>query len=68
MQVIVFDPTQEIASRAEQILAASGVGVLGVGSLHALSSALVAAVPEDIVVARVRQDDDGSRLAASLLH
>jgi DNA-binding NtrC family response regulator len=68
VQVIVFDPTQEVTRRAEELLATSGVGIVGVGSLHALASALTAAAPDDILVARVRRDDDGSRLAETLLH
>jgi len=68
VQVIVLDPTQEVTRRAEQMLATGGVGIVGVGSLHALASPLTAAVSDDILITRVRRDDDGARLAEYLQH
>lgn len=42
MQVIVLDPTHAVARRAEQVLAAGGVGVVAVATLDALASPLAA--------------------------
>ena len=66
MQVIVLDPTQEIGRRAERALSATGVGIISAGSLHALAAPLASAAPEDVLVARIRRDDDGLRIAESL--
>jgi len=63
VQVIVFDPTQEIARRAEDVLAASGVGVTTVGSLYSMPSPLSTAGPEDVLIARVRRPEDVNRIA-----
>ena len=62
MQVLVLDPTREIARRAEHVLATNGVGIVVNGSLHGLASSLSAAVADDVVIARVRSDDDGVRV------
>jgi DNA-binding NtrC family response regulator len=66
VQVIVLDPTQEIGRRAEHVLAAAGVGVVSVGSLHALASPLSSAAADDVLIARVRREDDSVRIAEYL--
>ena len=66
MQVIVFDPTQALTRHAEEHLVLSGVAVITAGSLHALGSPLMAAMSDDILIARVRRDDDGVRIAECL--
>jgi DNA-binding NtrC family response regulator len=66
VQVIVLDPTQELARRAEQLLAPAGVGIISVRSLHALTSPLATAGPDDVLVVRVRRDDDGVKIAEHL--
>ena len=68
MQVLVLDPTREIARRAEHILASHGVGIVAVGSLHALAAPLAGAGSDDVVIARVRSDDEGVRIAEYLRH
>jgi DNA-binding NtrC family response regulator len=68
VQVIVLDPTQELSRRAEQMLAASGIGIVAAGSIQALASALTAAAPDDVLIARIRRDDDGARIADHLGH
>jgi DNA-binding NtrC family response regulator len=66
VQVIVLDPTQEIGRRAEHLLSATGVGIVGVGSLHALTSPLSSAGADDVLIARIRRDEDGIRTAEYL--
>jgi transcriptional regulator with PAS, ATPase and Fis domain len=66
VQVIILDPTQEVSRRAEHVLATAGVGILSVGSVHALGSPLAAATPDDVLIARVRRDDEGVRVAQYL--
>lgn len=66
MQAIVLDPTQELARRAEQRLVSGGVRVLAVGSLHSLASPLATAAPDDILLARIRREDEGIRIAEYL--
>jgi DNA-binding NtrC family response regulator len=68
VQVIVLDPTQEVSRLADNLLAASGVGVVSVGSLHSLALPLAAASAEDILIARIRRGDDGLRFAEYLQH
>ena len=66
MQVIVLDPTHEIAGRAEQRLAAAGVGIIHVAWLHALAAPLASAASNDVLVVRIRRDDDATRIAEYL--
>jgi DNA-binding NtrC family response regulator len=68
VQVIVLDPTHELSRRAEQMLAASGIGIVAAGSVQALASLLTAAAPDDVLIARIRRDDDGTRIADHLRH
>jgi DNA-binding NtrC family response regulator len=68
VQVLVLDPTREIARRAEHVLATHGVGIVVNGSLHGLASSLSAAADDDVVIARVRSDDDGIRVTEYLRH
>lgn len=63
MQVIVLDPAREISRRAEAIFGSGGPEVISVGSLRPLSALLSASAPEDVLVARVRRDDDGVKIA-----
>jgi transcriptional regulator with PAS, ATPase and Fis domain len=63
VQVIVYDPTQVLTRRAEEYLAVAGVGIVPVASLHMLASPLTAALADDVLIARVRRDDDGVRIA-----
>jgi len=66
VQFIVLDPTQEVGRLADKLLAAAGVGIVPVGSLHSLASPLAAAGADDVLIARVRRGDDGVRLAEYL--
>jgi DNA-binding NtrC family response regulator len=66
VQVIVFDPTQILTRHAEERLALSGLDIVATASLHALASPLTAALPNDVLIARIRRDDDGTRIAESL--
>jgi transcriptional regulator with PAS, ATPase and Fis domain len=66
VQVIVYDPTQALTRRAEEQLAIGGVGIIAIGSLHTLSSPLTTALADDVLIARVRRDDDGVKLAECL--
>jgi transcriptional regulator with PAS, ATPase and Fis domain len=66
VQVLVLDPTQEIARRAEQLVVPHGVAVVAAGALHALAVPLAAAVPDDVVIARVKSEDEGVRIAEYL--
>jgi two-component system NtrC family response regulator/two-component system response regulator HydG len=68
VQVIVLDPTQEIGTRVEPVLAAAGVGIVSVGSIHALAAPLAAGAADDVLIARVRRDEEGVRLAEYLHH
>ena len=68
MQVLVLDATQEIGRRAEHVLAATGASVAAVGSLHSLGSPLAAAGPDDVLIARIRRDEDFHRVAEYLQH
>ncbi len=68
MQVITFDPTQEVSRFADRLLAASGVATVPVGSLHSLASPLASACADDALIVRVRRGDDGTRLAEYLHH
>jgi two-component system, NtrC family, response regulator HydG len=68
VQVVVLDPTQEIARRAHHMAATHGVGIVAVGSLPGLASPLVAAGSDDVVIARVRSHDEGVRIADYLRH
>ena len=63
MRVIVHDPTQEIGPRAEDMVAAAGVGVLAVRSLHSLAAPLSVAGSDDVLVARIRREDEAFGLA-----
>ena len=63
MRVIVFDPTQVLSRRAEEELSLSGIGIVAVGSLHTLASPITTALSDDILIARIRRDDDGVRIA-----
>jgi transcriptional regulator with PAS, ATPase and Fis domain len=63
VQVIVYDPTQVLMRRAEEQLAIGGVGIVAIGSLHTLGSTLATALADDVLVARVRRDDDGVKIA-----
>lgn len=66
MQVLVLDPAQEIGPRAEQALAAAGVGVLSASSLYSLAAPLSAAAPDDVLIARIRREEDALRIAQHL--
>ena len=66
MQVIVFDPTQVLTRRAAEQLAVGGVNIVAAGSLQTLSSSLAATRSEDVLIARVRRDDEGIRIAEYL--
>jgi DNA-binding NtrC family response regulator len=68
VQVIVFDPTQEVSRFADKLLPASGVVIIPVGSLHGLASPLASASADDVLIARVRRGDDGTRMAEYLHH
>jgi transcriptional regulator with PAS, ATPase and Fis domain len=68
VQVLVLDPTQELARRADHRLAGHGVGVVAVGLLHALASPLAMAVSEDVVIARARSEDECTRITEYLAH
>jgi two-component system NtrC family response regulator/two-component system response regulator HydG len=50
------------------VLATAGVGIVAVSSVHALAAPLAAGAPEDVLIARVRRDDEGVRLAEYLHH
>lgn len=63
MRVIVHDPTQEIGPRAEDVIAATGVGVLAVPTLHSLGAPLSVAGSDDVLVARIRREDEAFGLA-----
>jgi two-component system response regulator HydG len=66
VQVIVFDPTQVLTRRAEEHLALSGIGIVPVTSLHTLGAPLAIALSDDVLIARIRRDDDGVRIAECL--
>ena len=66
MQVIVLDPTQEIGPRAEQALAPAGVAVLSAGSVHSLAGPLGTAAVDDVLIARIRREEDAVRIAQHL--
>jgi two-component system response regulator HydG len=66
LQVIVLDPTQEVARRVETVLTRAGLETVSVGSLHALASSLAASAPDDVLLARVQQNDDGVKFAECL--
>jgi transcriptional regulator with PAS, ATPase and Fis domain len=66
VQVLILDPTHEIGHCAAEALAATGVGVVSVGSLHGLASPLAKTTADDAVVVRVRRDDDALRVAEYL--
>ena len=63
MRVIVHDPTQEIGPRAEDVIAATGVGVLAAPTLHSLGAPLSVAGSDDVLVARIRREDEAFGLA-----
>ena len=66
MQVIVLDPTQEIGPRAEQVLAPVGIAVLSAGSVHSLAGPLGTAAADDVLIARIRREEDAARIAQHL--
>jgi DNA-binding NtrC family response regulator len=66
VQVFVLDPSQDVVRHAEHVLTACSVGIVAVGSLHALASALTYSRPEDVVVARIRREEEGARIAQHL--
>jgi DNA-binding NtrC family response regulator len=66
VQVLVLDPTQEIGPRAENMLAAAGVGVLSACSLHSLTAPLSAAATDDVLIARIRREEDAFKIAQQL--
>jgi DNA-binding NtrC family response regulator len=66
VQVIVLDATQEIARRVGPVLASAGVDIVSVSTLHALATPLAGGSSDDVLIARVRRDDDGVRLAEYL--
>jgi DNA-binding NtrC family response regulator len=68
VQVLVLDPTQEIGTRVEPVLEAVGVGIVSVASIHALTSPLAATTSDDVLIARIRRDDEAVRLAEYLQH
>jgi DNA-binding NtrC family response regulator len=63
VQVIVFDPTQDIVRQAEQ---AFGARVILVSSIHGLEIPVATAAPDDILLARIRRDEDAIKLAEHL--
>jgi DNA-binding NtrC family response regulator len=68
VQVLVLDATHEIGRRAEYVLAATGASVVAVATLHSLGSPLAAAGPDDVLIARIRRDEDAHRVAEYLQH
>jgi DNA-binding NtrC family response regulator len=66
LQVIIFDPTREIARYAEMILAPAGYEICSVGLLRSLHALLAASPPEDVLIARVSRDEDGVKIAECL--
>jgi transcriptional regulator with PAS, ATPase and Fis domain len=66
VQVIVFDPTQVLTRRAEEHHAVGNVAVAAAASLHTLAFALTTATADDVLIARIRRDDDGVRIADCL--
>jgi DNA-binding NtrC family response regulator len=63
LQVIVLDPTRDISRRAEMMFVSAGPEVVSVSSLRPLPALLAAATSNDVLIARVAQDDDGVKLA-----
>jgi two-component system response regulator HydG len=66
VQVLVLDPTREISWQAERLLPAASVGIVTAASLHALVPALARAVADDVLLARIRHDEDLRRVAEHL--
>jgi transcriptional regulator with PAS, ATPase and Fis domain len=62
VQLIVVDPTQDLGPRAEHALSASGVAIVSIASPHALASPLAAAKPEDVLIARIRRNEEAVRI------
>ena len=66
MQLIILDPTREIARCAEAIFAPAGNEIISVGLLKSLPALLAAGTPEDVLIARVSRDEDGVKIAECL--
>jgi len=66
LQVIVYDPTREIARCAEKVLAPDSHDLTSVSSLRRLPAALTASAPDDALIARVSRADDGLKIAECL--
>jgi DNA-binding NtrC family response regulator len=66
VQVLVLDPTQEIGLQAERVLQAASVDIVSGSSLHALVPALARATAADVLLARIRRDEDVRRVAEHL--
>jgi two-component system NtrC family response regulator len=66
LQVIILDPAREIARCAETIFAPAGNEIISVGLLRSLPALLAAGTPEDVLIARLSQGDDGVKIAECL--
>jgi transcriptional regulator with PAS, ATPase and Fis domain len=65
VQVIVLDPMQDIVRHAQQ---AFGPRVVPVTSVHGLDMPIGGSTVDDVLIARVRRDEEGVRLAEYLRH
>jgi two-component system response regulator HydG len=63
VQVFVVDPAQDFGDRAEHTLSVTGAGIVATSSPQALAPSLASATADDVLVVRIRRNEEAFRVA-----
>jgi DNA-binding NtrC family response regulator len=63
VQVLVLDPAQDFGPRAEHVFSSTGAGIVAASSAQALASSLASATADDVLVVRIRRNEEALRVA-----